>query len=78
MAHKKNPVLAETLITQARFNATQISGIHHAVLHEQERSGSSWMLEWMIMPQMFVVAASSVDNALQLIDSIERVGKPAR
>ena len=76
MAHKKNPVLAETLITLARFNATQISGMHHAMLHEQERSGSAWMLEWMIMPQIFVTTAAALRNTNLLIESIERIGSP--
>ena len=45
MHHKQNPVLAETLVTLARFNATQLSGMHHALVHEQERSGATWTLE---------------------------------
>ena len=50
MPHKQNPVLAELLVTLARYNATQISGMHHALIHEQERSGAAWTLEWMILP----------------------------
>jgi len=52
MPHKQNPVLAELLITLARFNATQVSAMHHALVHEQDRSGAAWALEWMILPQM--------------------------
>ena len=52
MAHKQNPVLAEVLVTLARFNAVQVSGLHQALVHEQERSGAAWTLEWMILPQM--------------------------
>ena len=38
MPHKQNPVTAERLVTLARFNATLVSGMHHAQIHELERS----------------------------------------
>ena len=41
MPHKRNPVIAEVLVALARFNATQLSGMHQALVHEQERSGAS-------------------------------------
>jgi len=74
MPHKSNPVMAELLVTLARFNATQISGLHQALVHEQERSGAAWMLEWMILPQMSVVAARALSAARALCDQVERIG----
>lgn len=68
MPHKNNPVRAETLVTLARFNATLISGMHHALVHENERSGSAWTLEWMIMPQMAVATGAALRNAAELLD----------
>jgi 3-carboxy-cis,cis-muconate cycloisomerase len=58
MPHKVNPVNAEVLVTLGRFVAVQVGGMHQAAVHEQERSGISWTLEWMLLPQ--VVAASGV------------------
>lgn len=75
MAHKKNPVMAETLVTFAQFNATQMSGLHQSLVHEQERSGASWMVEWMIMPQLFVTTSAALRNANRLIESIQHIGK---
>lgn len=74
MPHKQNPVAAETLVTLARFNAVQVSGLHHSLVHEQERSGAAWALEWMLLPQMAVATGSSTRTALQLIGSIVRLG----
>ncbi len=51
MPHKHNPVLAELVVPLARFNATLVSGMHQAVVHEQERSDIAWALEWMILPR---------------------------
>lgn len=74
MPHKQNPVAAEVLVTLARFNATQLSGMHHALVHEQERSGSAWTLEWLLLPQMAVAAAASLGQAAALAGQIESMG----
>ncbi|MER0239177.1 3-carboxy-cis,cis-muconate cycloisomerase [Fulvimarina sp. MAC8] len=74
MPHKQNPVVAELLVTLGRFNAVQLSGMHQALLHEQERSGAAWALEWMILPQMAMATGRATSAALTLIGDIERIG----
>ena len=75
MAHKQNPVAAEVLVALARFNATQLSGMHHALIHEQERSGAAWTLEWLIMPQMAGATAAALRLAGELVGNIRRLGR---
>lgn len=74
MPHKNNPVGAELLVTLARFNAVQISGMHHALLHEQERSGAAWMLEWMILPEMALATARSLSVAREICGQVTFIG----
>lgn len=74
MAHKANPVRAEALVTLARFNAVQMAGMQLALDHEQERSGASWALEWLILPPMAEAAGAGLSRALGLLDDIERLG----
>jgi len=74
MPHKQNPVLAELLVTYARFNATQVAGMHQALIHEQERSGAAWTLEWMILPLMVGTTGKALLVALELQDKIVRLG----
>ncbi|SFR45345.1 3-carboxy-cis,cis-muconate cycloisomerase [Litoreibacter janthinus] len=74
MPHKQNPILAELLVTLARFNATQVAGMHHALVHEQERSGSAWALEWMILPQMAQATARSLAAATEICGKITSIG----
>jgi 3-carboxy-cis,cis-muconate cycloisomerase len=74
MPHKQNPVNAETLVTLARFNAVQISALHQSLVHEQERSGAGWMLEWMSLPQMVTATGSSLLIAERLAGQIDRLG----
>ena len=76
MPHKSNPVLAELLVTLARFNATLLSGMHQALIHEQERSGAAWMLEWMILPQMAIATGRALSAGEELIGRVERIGQP--
>ena len=74
MPDKANPVSAEILVTLARFNATQISAMHHALVHENHRSGSAWTLEWMILPQMMMATSASFKNAIKLLGNVETFG----
>jgi 3-carboxy-cis,cis-muconate cycloisomerase len=76
MPHKQNPVLAELLVTLARFNAVQVSGLHQAMIHEQERSGAAWTLEWMILPQMVQATGRALAVASALTTQIVDIGSP--
>lgn len=75
MPHKQNPVLAELLVTLARYNATQLPGMHHALIHEQERSGSAWALEWMVLPQMSIATTRALSACTTLCGQITKIGK---
>jgi 3-carboxy-cis,cis-muconate cycloisomerase len=70
MPHKKNPVPAEVLVALARFNATLVAGMHQSIVHENERSGAAWTLEWMILPQMVVATAAALRLAAVLAQNI--------
>ena len=70
MPHKSNPVAAETLVSLARFNATLVSGMHQSMVHENERSGAAWTLEWMLLPQMLSATGAALKIAANLAASI--------
>ncbi|MCF6321253.1 MAG: 3-carboxy-cis,cis-muconate cycloisomerase [Rhizobiaceae bacterium] len=74
MPHKQNPVKAEMLVTLADYNATQLPAMHHAMLHENHRSGSAWTLEWMILPQMMMATAASLRTAVELLTGVTKFG----
>lgn len=75
MAHKKNPILAETCVTLARQSAVDLSAFHHALVHEQDRSGAAWMLEWLVLPRMLECTGCSLTNARKLLLQVDRLGK---
>lgn len=66
MPHKSNPVRAEALVALARFNAALLGAQHQALVHENERSGAAWTLEWLTLPQMVVAASAALRHAAAL------------
>ncbi len=66
MAHKSNPVNAEVLVALARFNAGLSGTLAQAQLHENERSGAAWTLEWLTLPSMLVNTGASLRLAGKL------------
>ena len=63
MPQKCNPVSAELLVTLARHNAGQIGQMHQAMLHEHERSGSGWTLEWLVLPTLLMATAVALHHS---------------
>jgi 3-carboxy-cis,cis-muconate cycloisomerase len=78
MPHKSNPVLAEVLVTLARFNAGMLGTLHQALVHENERSGAAWTLEWMILPQMAIAAGAALSKANSLLEGLTFVAHQAQ
>jgi 3-carboxy-cis,cis-muconate cycloisomerase len=73
MPHKNNPIGAEVLVALARFNAGLLGMLHQALIHENERSGAAWTLEWLVLPQMAVTAGAALAQAARLLDGLRFV-----
>ena len=70
MHHKSNPVQAEILVAIARYNAALLGGFHQSLIHEQERSGAAWALEWMILPDMASNTGACFRHLIHLLTSV--------
>jgi 3-carboxy-cis,cis-muconate cycloisomerase len=66
MAHKSNPVRAEVLVALARHNACLLGALHQSLVHENERSGAAWTLEWLTLPQMVAATGAGLRHAIAL------------
>lgn len=75
MAHKKNPVKAEVLLALARFVSTLHAGLQQSALHEQERSGTNWTLEWMLLPQICIATGTALITVQALLASVDAMGQ---
>ncbi len=74
MPHKQNPVRAEALVTLARFVGGQQAVLTQGMIHEQERSGSAWALEWMTLPVMAEATGAALNNTEKLMNAITSIG----
>jgi len=75
MPHKSNPVRAEVLVALARFNAGLLGAEHQALVHENERSGAAWTLEWLTLPQMVAATGAAMRHAAALCGGLRFVDK---
>lgn len=76
MPHKSNPVAAEVLVSLARYTAGLGGTMAQSLVHEQERSGAAWALEWLVLPQMTLAAGSALLLGERLLGSVEGLGQP--
>ena len=75
MPHKRNPIRAEALVALARQAAALAGGLQHVMLHEQERSGSAWAMESLMLPPLCEATGASLREAETLLNSIEGIGQ---
>ena len=66
MAHKANPVTAELLVTLARYTSGLAGTLSGALVHENERSGTAWTLEWLILPPLLCAVGAALTQATSL------------
>jgi 3-carboxy-cis,cis-muconate cycloisomerase len=70
MAHKQNPVGAELLIALGRLNAGLLGTLAQSMLHENERSGAAWTLEWLVLPQMAEASGAALLQGSTLLHGL--------
>jgi 3-carboxy-cis,cis-muconate cycloisomerase len=70
MAHKANPVMAELLVALAHYAAGLCGTLSHAMIHENERSGAAWTLEWLVLSPLLVTTGASLLTAQRLVQSL--------
>lgn len=71
MAHKANPVTAELLVTLARYTAGLSGTLTQALVHENERSGAAWTLEWFTLPPLAAATGAALREAIGLIPRMQ-------
>lgn len=70
MPHKVNPVGAEVLVALARYAAALAGAMHQASVHENERSGAAWTLEWLALPPLLLATGAATLRALDLLERL--------
>jgi adenylosuccinate lyase len=68
MPHKRNPEAAEHIGSLARIVRHQAMCLGEGLVHDHERDGRSWKVEWHIVPEITMLAA----RALELLAELAR------
>ncbi|MCB0630340.1 MAG: adenylosuccinate lyase family protein [Saprospiraceae bacterium] len=71
MPHKNNPVLSEATVALSRYVGQLAGANFQTILHQHERDGASWALEWLTYPQMMMATGSALNHALTISKNMQ-------
>jgi 3-carboxy-cis,cis-muconate cycloisomerase len=63
MPQKRNPISSELMLAAAKAVRQHVATMLDAMIHDFERATGPWHLEWMSLPESFLLTASSLANA---------------
>ena len=75
MAHKNNPVKAETLIALSDYAFSMQYNMLRSARHEGHRSGSAWTLEWLTLAPLCTTVGAGLLRAHEVIGDIKTLGE---
>ncbi|MDQ1664598.1 MAG: 3-carboxy-cis,cis-muconate cycloisomerase [Actinomycetota bacterium] len=70
MPHKRNPMFAEFIISNAIITRSAPTQMLTAMLQEHERDMTMWGVEWAVVPETFVLTGGLLERADQLLDGL--------
>ncbi|MBV9279875.1 MAG: adenylosuccinate lyase family protein [Chloroflexi bacterium] len=71
MPHKRNPEIAEHLVTLSRLVRGQAAVVLEGMVQEHERDGRGWKAEWAAFPDACLLTGVALQLALQLLAGLE-------
>ena len=71
MPHKRNPEMAEHLGTLARIVRANAGLLAEGLVHDHERDGRSWKLEWHAVPELTMAAGKAHSLLASLLGGLE-------
>ena len=71
MPQKRNPMMSEYLVASARLLRATISALANAAPHAGERDMGLCAVEWLAVPQAFILAGSVAEKLAQLVANAE-------
>lgn len=71
MPQKNNPMMSEYIVASARLLRGSIDALASAAAHSGERDMSLWAVEWLAVPQAFILAGGIAEKLATLVGSLE-------
>ena len=63
MPHKNNPILSEAILALSKYVGQLAGGNFQAQIHQHERDGASWIMEWLILPEIIGATGAILKHA---------------
>jgi adenylosuccinate lyase len=71
MPHKRNPESSEHLGTLSRVVRANANLLVESLVHEHERDGRSWKVEWHAIPELTMAAGKALSVLAALIETLD-------
>jgi adenylosuccinate lyase len=71
MPHKRNPEAAEHLGTLARVVRANAALLSESLVHDHERDGRSWKVEWHATPELTMATGKALALLVSLLEGLE-------
>lgn len=71
MPQKKNPRASEFMGGLAQMARIRMSGMLEITAHTDTRTGSPWIVEWSLIPEMFMITSASLNRAERMFAKLE-------
>ena len=71
MPQKRNPVSCELMLVAARTMRQHVAQMLDGMLQDHERASGAWHLEWLTVPQSFIITAGALSQARDLLNGLE-------
>jgi 3-carboxy-cis,cis-muconate cycloisomerase len=71
MPQKQNPMLSEYLVASARLLRGAVDTLANATSHAGERDMALWAVEWLAVPQAFILAGGVVEKLAGLVATLQ-------
>lgn len=67
MPQKRNPISSELMLAAAKAVRQHVASMLDGMIHDFERATGPWHLEWVALPESFILTASSLANAKSML-----------
>jgi 3-carboxy-cis,cis-muconate cycloisomerase len=71
MPQKRNPMMSEYIVASTRLLRSAVDALTHAAAHAGERDMSLWAVEWLAVPQAFILAGGVAEKLAELVAGLE-------
>ncbi|MGW7693799.1 class-II fumarase/aspartase family protein [Streptomyces asiaticus] len=71
MPQKRNPISSELIIAAARLLRDKSSAMLDAAVQDFERATGPWHMEWVVIPEAFLLLSSSLAQAIHAVSGLQ-------